>query len=81
MSKLVRTAEEQIKNAIKNALVSAMESGALPQADLPEINVEVPADRANGDYSSNAALSSARIFRTSPRVIAEAVESNISLEF
>ena len=80
MSKLVRTAEEQIKKAVENALLKAMESGALPQADLPAINVEVPADRVNGDYSSNAALSSARIFRTSPRAIADAVKNNISLD-
>ena len=80
MSKLVRTAENQIKDAVENAFKKAMESGALPQAQLPVINVEVPADRANGDYSSNAALSSARIFRTSPRAIAEAVKNNISLE-
>ena len=80
MSKLVRTAEQQIKKAIETALEKAMESGALPQAELPEINVEVPADRANGDYSSNAALASARIFRTSPRAIADAVKNNISLD-
>ena len=80
MSKLVRTAENQIKDAVEKAFEKAMESGVLPQAQLPVINVEVPADRANGDYSSNAALSSARIFRTSPRAIAEAVKNNISLE-
>lgn len=80
MSKLVKKAEEQIKNAVGEALARAMESGALPKAEIPVINVEVPADRANGDYSSNAALSSARVFRTSPRNIAEAILDNLSLE-
>lgn len=80
MSKLVRKAEEQIKRAVENALEKAMECGDLPQSELPEINVEVPADRANGDYSSNVALASARVFRTSPRNIAEAICKNLSLE-
>ncbi len=80
MSKLVKKAEEQIKTAIKNAFNAAFENGELTRGEIPEINVEVPADRANGDYSSNAALASARIFRTSPRNIAEAVKKNISLD-
>jgi arginyl-tRNA synthetase len=80
MSELVKKAEQQLKTAIADAFEKAMSGGALPQGEIPEINVEVPADRANGDYSSNAALASARLFRTSPRSIAQAVYDNISLE-
>jgi len=80
MSKIVKKAEEQIKNAVSLALKNAMDKGVLAEGEIPEINVEVPADRANGDYSSNAALSSARLFHTSPRNIAQAVKDNICLE-
>ena len=80
MSELVKKAEEQIKQAVASALKTAMEKGELPVNELPEINVEVPAERQNGDYSSNVALASARIFRLAPRKIAEAVGNNISLD-
>ena len=80
MSELVKKAEEQIKQSIENALRISFEKGEFPEGEIPVINVEVPADRANGDYSSNVALASARAFRTSPRNIAEAIKRNLSLE-
>ena len=66
-------AMEIARKIISDAARSAVSSGKLPQADLPEFNIEVPADPSHGDLASNFAMASARAFRMSPRAIAEAV--------
>lgn len=80
MSKLVKSAEKQLKDCIKASIEKAIEKGELQNTEIPEINVEVPGDKSNGDYSSNAALAGARVFRLAPRKIAEIIEENISLD-
>ncbi len=56
-----------------------MEAGELPQAQPPEIVLEVPGDRAHGDWSCNAAMAGARAFHAAPRKIAEAIVSHLDL--
>ena len=73
-------AAESLRNAIKNAAAAAQQEGLLPQADMPEFTIEIPADRSHGDLASNAAMVSARAFRSAPRKIAETIMSKISLE-
>lgn len=80
MSKIVKETENSIKTAVVEAIKKAIEKGQLPQREIPEINVEVPADRANGDFSTNAAMISARAFRCAPKKIADAIKENISLD-
>ena len=41
--------------------------------------VEVPADRANGDYATNAAMACAKAFHMAPRKIAEEVLARMDL--
>ena len=79
MSKLVSAATDGLKTAIRDSLRKAMASGNLQNAELPEIVLEVPADRTHGDWSCNAAMSSARLFRTAPAKIAQAIVDNLSL--
>lgn len=79
MSKIVMETENSIKAAVKAALKAAIEKGQLPEGELPEVNVEIPADRTNGDFSTNAAMVSARAFRRAPKMIAEAIKENIDL--
>lgn len=79
MSKLVGTATEALRGAVRAAMEAAMADGTLPQADLPEFALEVPADRAHGDWACNAAMVGARAFRTAPRKIAEAIASHLDL--
>ena len=67
MSKLVKNAEMQIYTAVEAALKKAMETGLLPEAELLGFKVEIPADRKNGDYSTNAAMAHARAFRLPPQ--------------
>lgn len=80
MSKIVKETENSIKTAVVEAIKKAIEKGQLPEGEIPEVNVEVPADRANGDFSTNAAMISARAFRCAPKKIADAIKENISLE-
>jgi len=80
MSKLVNVAEQQLKDAVINASAKAVSINALPDAPLCDFIVEVPADRANGDFSANAAMASARSFKLAPRKIADAICENICLE-
>lgn len=80
MSYIVKKAEEQITEIIKNAAKKAGESGALGDGELPEFKVEIPADRTHGDYSTNAAMASARVFRMPPVKIAAALVDNAELD-
>ncbi len=80
MSKIVKQVQDKLTCAITAAFEKAVASGALPEAEIPSFNIEVPADRSNGDFSTNAAMAGARAFRKAPRQIAEAVCANLDLE-
>lgn len=80
MSKTVNKANEQIKALVLSAIAAAQRAGALSEGEAPNFNIEVPADRANGDYSTNAAMVGARVFRLPPVKIAQAIKENMSLE-
>ena len=79
MSQLVEKARGQLREAVSAALAQAVEAGELPQAQPPEIVLEVPGDRAHGDWSCNAAMAGARAFHAAPRKIAEAIVSHLDL--
>ncbi|MDO4364114.1 MAG: arginine--tRNA ligase [Clostridia bacterium] len=80
MSKMVKEVENNLYEAIENAVKSATENGDLPQADMPKFIIEKPADKKNGDFSSNIAMAGARAFHQAPRMIAEAIVKNFSLD-
>lgn len=80
MSKMVKEVENKLYEAIENAVKSAIENGDLPQADIPKFIIEKPADKKNGDFSSNIAMAGARAFHGAPRMIAEAIVKNFSLD-
>jgi arginyl-tRNA synthetase len=80
MSNLVALAENQLKEAILSAMGAAVAAGELPAEPVPAFGIEVPADRAHGDLSANAAMVSAKAFRLPPRKIAEIIKSHIILD-
>ena len=80
MSYIVKKAENQIYEIIKKSLAKAIANGQLPEGEIPDFKVEVPADRTHGDYSTNAAMVSARVFRTAPMKIAAALCENAELD-
>lgn len=79
MSKLVKQTENELKIIIENAVNKAMASGDLPQAEIPQFNIEKPANKDNGDYSTNVAMAGARAFKKAPKMIAEAIEKYLEL--
>lgn len=80
MSKLVKQTENELKIIIENAINKAMASGDLPQAEIPQFNIEKPANKDNGDYSTNVAMAGARAFKKAPKMIAEAIAKCIELD-
>ena len=80
MSKIVNKAQNQIKELVLSAIASAQAKELLPEGESNAFQVEVPADRANGDYSTNAAMVNAKVYRQPPRKIAEAICGNMNLE-
>ncbi|MCM1486390.1 MAG: arginine--tRNA ligase, partial [Faecalibacterium sp.] len=80
MELTVNVAQNQIKSLVEDAAKKAMEKSELAQAEFNAFNIEVPADRANGDYSTNAAMVNARSFRLPPRKIAEILTANMQLD-
>lgn len=80
MSKIVKQTEELLKEKITSAINKAIENGDLPQGDIPQFNIEKPANKANGDYSTNVALAGAKAFKKAPRMIAEAISNCLELD-
>lgn len=80
MSKIVKKTEIELKNIIEQAVKKAVSNGALPEAEMPQFNIEKPANKDNGDYSTNVAMAGARAFKKAPRMIAEAITSCINLD-
>lgn len=79
MSKIVKETELILKEKIAAAIKESIECGELPAADIPDFNIEIPANKANGDYSSNAAMAGARAFKKAPVMIAESIVNHMDL--
>ena len=89
MSKNLELAKTQIESKLKQALKDCEAAGQLNRkpnpkqsaqgADGPAFTLEVPADRAHGDWACNAALVNARTYGTAPRKIADAVLGRLDL--
>ncbi|WP_068777790.1 arginine--tRNA ligase [Paenibacillus sp. FJAT-26967] len=63
---------EQVKHTLKEAIGEAAVTAGLVQAsELPEIVLEVPKDKAHGDFATNLAMQLSRIAKQNPRAIAD----------
>lgn len=80
MSLLVKETQKELREKILDALGRAVANGELPAEPLPAFNIEKPANSANGDFSSNIALTGAKAFKKAPRMIAQSIADNIDLE-
>ena len=79
MELTVNKAQNQIAEIVTEAAKKAMEKGQLQTAELNAFKTEVPADRQNGDFSTNAAMVNAKALRLPPRKIAEIFTENMEL--
>ena len=80
MSKTSSNAIKSLREAIENAVKSAINNGQLPEGELQGFIIEAPADRSHGDFATNAAMTGAKAFRMPPFKIAEAIKDNLNLE-
>lgn len=70
--------KDKIAAAVRAATEAAISDGALKfSGELPEVALEVPPKKEFGDYATNFAMQTAKLFRTSPRKIAEEIKSRI----
>ena len=80
MSLLVKQAITELRTAIMEAAGRAVADGEFPEVPLSDFIIEVPANKENGDYSSNAAMAWARDLRSAPRKIAQTIVDRLFLE-
>lgn len=73
MSYIVNKVRDDLKKIIADAAAMAAEKGTIAAVPSGAFNVEIPADRANGDFSTNAAMAWARELRNAPKRIADAI--------
>ncbi len=79
MSVLVKQTINEIRTAIIEAAGRAVADGEFPEAALSDFIIEVPANKENGDYSSNAAMAWARDLKCAPRKIAQTIVDRLEL--
>lgn len=69
---------EKMQSKIKEEIRQAVQKAGLASADqIPDVILEVPKEKAHGDYSTNMAMQLARVAKKAPRQIAEAIIANI----
>jgi arginyl-tRNA synthetase len=67
-------AVEKIQHEIKNAFREAvLASGLADESAMPDIILETPKNKENGDYATNIAMQLTKIAKKPPRAIAEAI--------
>ncbi len=74
---IVEKIKQQLKDEIERAVI---EAGFATKEELPEVILEVPKDKAHGDYATNMAMQLARIAKKAPRQIAEGLVEKIDRE-
>lgn len=71
---IVEQVQDKLKQEIKEAVLKA---NLATEEQIPNVILETPKDKANGDYSTNMAMQLARVAKKAPRMIAEAIVANI----
>ena len=63
---------EQVQNKLKQEIKAAVvKAGLASEEQIPDVILEVPKEKAHGDYSTNMAMQLARVAKKAPRMIAE----------
>lgn len=68
---------EQVQLKLKEEIRAAVIKAELAtEEQLPDVILETPKDKVNGDYSTNMAMQLARVAKKAPRAIADALVAN-----
>lgn len=79
MSDLIKSASDQLRELIMEALGRLVAEGTAPADGLPDFAIEIPADKSHGDFAANTAMVCARAFKLPPRKIAELITEKLDL--
>lgn len=80
MNNMIELAKKEVREIILSAIGAGVSAQKLPAEPIPDFTVEIPNDSSHGDFSCNAALVSAKAFRSNPRAIAQVITENAVLE-
>ena len=69
--------ETTLKSALKNAIIAC---GFVEEYDQENIIIEIPKDKAHGDYSTNLAMQLTKLLKRNPREIANAIVESLDRE-
>ncbi|MBH0156366.1 arginine--tRNA ligase [Fictibacillus sp. 5RED26] len=68
---------DQVKQLLKEEIEEAVvKAGLAKKEELPAVVLEVPKDKANGDFATNMAMQLARVAKKAPRMIADDLVAN-----
>ncbi|CRK82597.1 arginine--tRNA ligase [Neobacillus massiliamazoniensis] len=70
---IVQQVQTRIKEEIRAAVLKA---GLAAEEQIPDVILEIPKEKAHGDYSTNMAMQLARVAKKAPRMIAEELVAN-----
>lgn len=70
---IVQQVQTRIKEEIRAAVLKA---GLAAEGQIPDVILEIPKEKAHGDYSTNMAMQLARVAKKAPRMIAEELVAN-----
>lgn len=70
---IVDQVKEKLKAEVKEAVVKA---GLATEDQVPDVVLELPKEKAHGDYATNMAMQLARVAKKAPRMIAESIVEN-----
>ena len=74
-------AVEQIQQEVKTALRQAViDAGLAEETAIPDIMLETPKNKENGDYATNIAMQLTKLAKKPPRAIAEAIVEKLDTE-
>ena len=80
MTNPILDAKQECREIILAALGRCVAEGVLPAEPIPDFTVEIPGDISHGDFATNIAMVSAKVFRKAPRQIAEALTAQMVLQ-
>jgi arginyl-tRNA synthetase len=63
---------EQVKSKLKQEIAAAvMKANLATEEQIPDVILEIPKDKVNGDYSTNMAMRLTKVAKRAPKMIAE----------
>lgn len=76
----IKQASEILRQLLLDGLGQLVAAEKIPAVPIPSFQVEIPADKAHGDFAANVVLVSAKVFRMAPKKIAVLLLEAVPLE-